>query len=298
MSEEPSALLAWYAVRGRHDLPWRQDASPYRVLVSEFMLQQTQVDRVIPIFNAFVARFPDFRALAGAASADVVRAWRGLGYNTRAVRLQRVAAAVVECFGEDLPSDREALLALPGIGPYTASAIRAFAFDLDDVALDTNLRRIVHRIRFGLEFPVQAGTSEIDDAARSMLATGRSFAWNSAMMDLGAGICTARAPKCLLCPLRAGCAAAPVDATQLARLQRAKPRAPRTRFEETRRYARGRIVDHLRALAPGHAISLLDLHAALQPALGARDAQELADLVAALERDGVVRCADEEVRLA
>jgi A/G-specific adenine glycosylase len=292
------ALLTWYARRGRHDLPWRRDPSPYRVLVSEFMLQQTQVERVIPIFDGFVLRFPDFETLAAAQSAEVVRAWRGLGYNTRAVRLQRVARAVLDRHEGRLPRERDALLALPGVGPYTASAIRAFAFDADDVALDTNLRRIVHRVRFGLEIPPRASAREIDEAAGAMLARGRSFAWNSAMMDLGATVCTSRAPKCLLCPLRERCAAAPVDGANLAAL-REKGRSPRRpRFEETSRYARGRIVDFLRELPPGSAISLLDLHAALRPQLGARELGEVCDLVGGLERDGVVHCADEQVRLA
>jgi len=281
VNEAAEGLLAWFAERGRHDLPWRRDPSPYRVLVSEFMLQQTQVERVIAIFETFVERFPNFGALAAATTSDVVRAWRGLGYNTRAVRLQRVAVAVVERYGEDLPPEREALLALPGIGPYTASAIRAFAFNLDDVALDTNLRRIEERLGLRLEVPAGAG-----------------FAWNSAMMDLGATVCTARAPKCLLCPLRHRCAAAPIDAAQLAKMQRARPRVARVRFEETTRYVRGRIVDCLRDLPPGRAISLLDLHAALAPQLGARGPDQVADLVSALERDGVVHCADEQVRLA
>jgi A/G-specific adenine glycosylase len=197
-------LAVWYARNGRHDLPWRRDRSPYRVLVSEFMLQQTQVERVIPIFNRFVARFPSFAALAGAAPADAVREWRGLGYNTRAIRLQRVAAAVVERHGGELPRERAALLDLPGIGAYTASAIRAFAFDLDDVALDTNVRRVVHRVRFGLELPIAQNERALDEAAGSMLEGG-GFAWNSAVMDLGAAVCTARAPKCLLCPLRPQC---------------------------------------------------------------------------------------------
>ncbi|HXF33323.1 MAG TPA: A/G-specific adenine glycosylase [Candidatus Acidoferrales bacterium] len=292
------ALLTWYARRGRHDLPWRRDPTPYRVLVSEFMLQQTQVERVIPIFDAFVLRFPDFETLAAAQAAEVVRAWRGLGYNTRAVRLQRVARAVVDRHEGRLPRERDALLALPGVGPYTASAIRAFAFDADDVALDTNLRRIVHRVRFGLEIPPRASAREIDEAAGAMLARGRSFAWNSAMMDLGATVCTSRAPKCLLCPLRERCAAAPVDGANLAAL-REKGRSPgRPRFEETSRYARGRIVDFLRELPPGSAISLLDLHSALRPQLGTRELGEICDLVGGLERDGVVHCADEQVRLA
>lgn len=295
MTADAQALLAWFAARGRHALPWRVDAAPYRVLVSEFMLQQTQVERVIPIFEAFVGRFPGFAALAAAPAAEVIRAWRGLGYNTRAVRLQRVAQAVVERYAGSIPPDREALLALPGIGPYTASAIRAFAFGLDDVALDTNLRRIVHRYRFGLEVPPLAPPVELDAAARAMLPPGSGFAWNSAMMDLGAAVCTARAPKCLLCPLRDGCAAGPIDA---ARLPSKRPAAPRVRFEETSRFARGRIVDYLRELPPGQAVSLLDLHAALEPQLGARSPSEVASLVDSLERDGVVRRTDEQVRLA
>jgi len=136
-----AALLAWYRIHGRAHLPWRQTRDPYRVLVSEFMLQQTQVERVLPLFEAFVAAFPDLASLAAAQAADVVRLWRGLGYNSRAVRLHALARAVVERHGGALPSDRDALLALPGIGPYTASAVRAFAFELDDVALDTNIRR-------------------------------------------------------------------------------------------------------------------------------------------------------------
>jgi A/G-specific adenine glycosylase len=291
-------LLRWYAAQGRHALPWRLDRSPYRVLVSEFMLQQTQVERVIPIFERFVERFADFAALAHAPPSEVVRAWRGLGYNTRAIRLQRVASAVVERYDGTLPSERDALLGLPGIGAYTAGAVRAFAFDIDEVALDTNVRRIAHRVRFGLEVPVAAGAREVDEAARAMLTRGQAFAWNSAMMDLGAGVCTARAPKCLLCPLRRGCAAAPVDSAALAALQRSRPRAVRVRFEDTNRFARGRIVDLLRELPPNRAISLLDLHAALQPQLGSRDPAEVASLVASLERDGVVRCSDEQVRLA
>jgi A/G-specific adenine glycosylase len=298
MSAAAGDLLAWYERYGRHDLPWRREPTPYRVLVSEFMLQQTQVDRVVPIFERFVTAFPSVSSLAGAPTADVVRAWRGLGYNTRAVRLQRVARAIVERYAGELPGERTALLALPGIGPYTASAIRAFAFNLDDVALDTNLRRIVHRVHFGLELPGRAEPRQIDAAARAMLARGKSFAWNSAMMDLGATICTARAPKCLLCPLRSRCAAAPIDTVQISRLQPARP-APRVvRFEETTRYARGRIVDLLRELPPGSAISLFDLHAALEAQLGARSAEDVAELVAALERDGIVSRNGGQVRLA
>lgn len=249
-----AALLVWYERAGRRGLPWRASRDPYRVVVSEFMLQQTQVDRVIPLFAAFVGAFPDFATLAAAGPGEAIRLWRGLGYNARALRLHALARAVVERHGGVLPSERAALLALPGIGPYTAAAVRAFAFDADEVALDTNLRRIVHRTRAGLEFPPRASDAELDAWARAALPPGRAHDWNSAMMDVGATICTARAPRCSICPLRADCAAAPVDQAELAALAgRHRKRGPQSGvpFERTLRYLRGRIVDRLRDLPPG-----------------------------------------------
>ena len=295
-------LLTWFDRHGRSALPWRIAPSPYRVVVSEFMLQQTQVDRVIPLFETFVARYPDFPALASAGKADILRLWQGLGYNSRAIRLLALAQRVVHEFDGCLPSDPESLATLPGIGPYTRAAIRAFAFDLPDVALDTNLRRVLHRLFWGIEFPVLAQPSEIEAAARGMLIADRSSAWNAAMMDLGATICTARAPKCLLCPLQKSCASAPVDAREL--LARARLHAPRRgpqssmRFEETTRFLRGRVIDRLRALEDHDRISLLDLHAELKPVIGNRPAGEVAEVVAALERDGLIGVDERGICLA
>ena len=178
-------LLDWYAAHGR-DLPWRRTRDPYRILVSEVMLQQTQVARVVPRYEAWVERWPDPAALAAAPVADVLREWVGLGYNRRALRL-REAAAVVAADG--WPED---LLTLPGVGPYTAAALGSFAFGRHEVALDTNLRRVLERTG-GLEPP-----------------PGASCAFNNAVMDLGATICTARRPDCPGCPLRAGCPSAGV----------------------------------------------------------------------------------------
>lgn len=285
-------LLRWYGRHGRAALPWRVARSPYRTVVSEFMLAQTQVDRVVPRFESFVERFADFRSLAGATPAEVLREWKGLGYNSRAVRLQRVAAAVVERYGGALPSEGNQLRALPGIGPYTASAIRAFAFDIDDAPIDTNVRRIVNRLFFGLEYPRAAAPGELDRRARELVPGGRAHDWNSALMDLGATICTARAPKCLLCPLRGDCSAAPIDAVRLnrARASAAKRRSPQNSipFRRTTRYARGRIVDRLRDLPPGERISLIDLHHAIGPAICGRSVEEVREFVGALERDGLV----------
>jgi A/G-specific adenine glycosylase len=262
-------LLRWYRKHGRSTLPWRVQRSPYRTVVSEFMLAQTQVDRVVPKFEAFVARFPHFAALAAASTADVLREWRGLGYNSRAVRLQQLARIVVERYGGVLPSDSGALRALPGVGPYTAAATRAFGFNIDDAPLDTNIARIVRRL----------GTRA---TAIELVPKGRAHDWNSALMDLGAMICTARTPKCLLCPLRLDCAFQ-IDP---------KPRsaAKSIPFKCTVRYVRGRIVERLRDLPPGRRISLLDLHADLARAAVQRDLEELRTFVSALERDGLVSC--------
>lgn len=284
-------LLDWYRQHGRSHLPWRMTRDPYRILVSEFMLQQTQVDRVLPKYQAFVERFPDAAALAAASTADVLRLWKGLGYNSRAVRLKQIAQALVDRFGGVMPRDEQTLASLPGVGPYTVAAVRAFAFDCDDAALDTNVRRVTHRLLHGLEHPAAVPAAQLDAGARGLVPEGRGHDWNSAMMDLGATICTARAPKCLICPMRRVCAAAPIDALQLeaSRAAHSRKRSPQEAipFEQTTRYARGRIVDRLRELPPGKRISLLDLHEDVTSRIG-RTAEELERLVRALERDGLI----------
>ncbi len=296
-------LLAWYAANGRADLPWRVKRDPYYTVISEFMLQQTQVDRVVPKFVTFVRRFPDFRTLAAATTADVLRGWKGLGYNSRAVRLKKLAEEIVAHFGGKMPRQLTTLLALPGIGPYTAQAVRAFGFNEDVAACDVNVRRVVHRLLFGIEFPPLADAKTLDARAQELVPHDEAHDWNSAVMDLGATICTARAPKCLICPLRADCGAAPIDAAALEELRKrcAKSPSPQAalKFEHTTRYARGRIVDRLRELPPSQAISLLELHADLQGTLGERTAQDVRDLVQSLEHDGLVALTkDEFVRLS
>ena len=285
-------LLRWYRRHGRAMLPWRLVRSPYHATISEFMLAQTQVDRVVPAFQSFVQRFPDFASLARASRAEVLRQWRGLGYNLRAIRLQRLAKIVVELHDGALPSKSTALRALPGVGAYTAAAIRAFGFGLDDAPVDTNIARIVHRLCFGIEHPPIAGARELHVRARELVPSGLSHDWSSAMMDLGATICTARAPKCLLCPLRADCAAAPIDAARLedARAAWGLYRSPQDSlpFKRTTRYARGRIIEWLRDLPAGQRVSLLDLHNAVGPAMPERSVEEVREFVAALERDGLV----------
>ncbi len=292
MREVQSALLDWYKIHGRSHLPWRMRRDPYYTIVSEFMLQQTQVDRVLTKFEGFVERFPDFETLATASSADVLRLWKGLGYNSRAVRLRQIAQTVLERFGGQMPSDPLILAELPGVGPYTVGAVRAFGFDCDDAAIDTNVRRVVHRVLHGIEFPAKVRPAQLDADARNLVPDGHGHDWNSAMMDLGSSICTARAPKCLICPLSRICAAAPIDAPTLASSQRmhGRKRSPQEtlQFKKTTRFARGRIVDRLRELPPGKMISLLDLHREVAD-LRERTPAQIEQIVRTLERDGLVR---------
>ena len=254
------------------------------------MLQQTQVERVAAAYERFLVAFPSFPALAAAPRADVVRAWKGLGYNLRAVRLHELARAVTERYGGLLPSESQALLALPGIGAYTAGAIRAFAFDLDDVAIDVNVRRVVHRLRFGIEYPPCTTAAELDGTARELLPPGEGHRWNSALMDLGAGVCKALAPRCDTCPVRTWCAAARHGSTRIgeAAKQRRKHRSrgPQSRlpFEQTKRYLRGRILDRLREAPAGVMLAAADLVAA--SAAGPR--YSLEEILGGLERDGLI----------
>jgi A/G-specific adenine glycosylase len=185
-----NAVLTWYAENGR-DLPWRHTHDPYAILVSEVMLQQTQVSRVVPRYLAWLERWPDAAALGAAAPADVIEAWSGLGYNRRAVNLHRCAQAVAALGG--FPRDQAQLQALPGIGPYTAAAIACFAFGDQVAAPDVNARRVLGRAFGDPDLPPPPG---------------RAYEWNQALFDLGSGVCIARRPRCELCPLAAGCPSA------------------------------------------------------------------------------------------
>jgi A/G-specific adenine glycosylase len=265
-----AALLRWYAGT-RRDLPWRRTTDPYAILVSEVMLQQTQVARVVPRYLEWIERWPTAAALAAAARAEVLAAWVGLGYNRRATALHAAATAIAR---DGWPED---LTALPGVGPYTAAAVASFAFGAQVAAVDTNTRRLARRLGRG------------DPGA--LLPPGRAAEWNQATMELGATVCTARAPRCGACPVAAWCASAgrPAGVTRGTRTARRRGDAagaarPRTgaadaarapeRFEDTNRFVRGRVVA---ALAAGEG-----LPSDIAP-------ERLHRAVASLERDGLVR---------
>jgi A/G-specific adenine glycosylase len=194
-------LIGWWAASGR-DLPWRATRDPWAVLVSELMLQQTQVPRVVERWPVFLEQFPSPTACAESPVGDVVRAWAGLGYNRRAVNLHRAAGAVVERHGGALPDDLAALLALPGVGPYTARAVLVFAFERDIGLVDTNAGRFVARAGAGRALAAR----EAQVVADGLVPEGMGWAWGSAVFDLGALVCRRRVPVCSSCPVVGSCA--------------------------------------------------------------------------------------------
>lgn len=235
-----AAVLAWGA-RHLRDLPWRRSRDPWAVLVSEVMAQQTGVDRVVPYYERFLARFPTPAACAEAPAGDVVRLWSGLGYNRRAVNLHGCAQAVVDRHGGALPADLAALLALPGVGAYTARAVLAFAFEREVGVVDTNVGRVLARWA-GRPLP----SPEAQALADGLVPPGRAWHWNQAIMELGGTVCLRRRPRCEACPLHAACAWStaglmppdPADGS-------AGVGTVQARFEGSDRQGRGRLVEAL-----------------------------------------------------
>src|ERR1043165_877998 len=204
-------LLAWYRRNGRA-LPWRQTRDPYSVLVSEIMLQQTQVDRVLPKYHEWLMRYPTFVALAAAEEREVVSTWYPLGYNIRPRRLQAIARESVERFGGTLPDDEATLRSFKGIGAYTAGAVMSFAFGKRAAILDTNVSRVLFRIFVGDGDPhAHAMEKHLWNVSRAVLPHRHVFDFNQALMDFGATLCSARKPMCLLCPLSSKCRAYPFN---------------------------------------------------------------------------------------
>jgi A/G-specific adenine glycosylase len=198
-------LLTWYRRHGR-DLPWRKTDDPYHILVSEIMLQQTQVDRVLPKYAEWLDKYPSMHALASAPEHEVAETWRPLGYNIRPRRLQSIARESVEKYGGRLPSDEATLRSFKGIGQYTAGAIRSFAFGERAAILDTNVARVLFRVYVGTgDSKSHAMKRHLWTLSETLMPSRRVFDFNQALMDFGAMICVARAPKCLVCPMRHEC---------------------------------------------------------------------------------------------
>ncbi|HTR92457.1 MAG TPA: A/G-specific adenine glycosylase [Trebonia sp.] len=235
-------VLGWYALHAR-DLPWRAPGvSPWAVLVSEIMLQQTPVSRVLPAYQAWLARWPTPAALAADAPGEAVRQWGRLGYPRRALRLHETATIVTQRYAGELPPTREELLALPGIGAYTAAAVAVFAFGGRHAVLDTNVRRVLARVETGREFPGAQPSAAEYRLAESLLPQDESVAarWSVAVMELGALTCTAAAPRCQECPVTAACA------WLAAGRPAAAVRPAAQSYEGTDRQCRGRLLAVLR----------------------------------------------------
>ena len=224
------ALMRWHEYHGRHDLPWRAMGSPYAVLVSEFMLQQTTVATVTPRFHDWMQRFPTLGKLAAASEQEVLSAWEGLGYYSRARRLHAAAQSIVAHHRGEVPVTEPDLLALPGIGAYTVAAIRAFAHDEPAVVLDTNIIRVLARWGNMIQ-PIDTarGRTALQEIAATFFPKSGCRAVASALMDLGATICTAGTPECDRCPLQITCEAANPE-----KLPKKAPRAVTTKLTEHR----------------------------------------------------------------
>jgi A/G-specific adenine glycosylase len=202
-------LLAWYRTHGR-DLPWRRTEDPYHILVSEVMLQQTQVDRVLPKYHEWLERYPSLAALAAARPRDVDRSWRPLGYNIRPRRLHAIARESVARHGGRLPSDEATLLSFKGIGAYTAGAIRSFAFRQRAAILDTNVARVLFRVFVGDgDLKAHATRKHLWAISHALVPHKHVFDFNQGLMDLGATVCVARKPRCPACPVRRQCVSYP-----------------------------------------------------------------------------------------
>ena len=296
-SEIHEKILGWYAQNAR-DLPWRHTTDPYSILVSEFMLQQTGVRRVAPKYSTFLKKFPTFESLASASRAQVIRMWSSLGYNRRAVNLHIAAQFVVEEWSGELPNDVTKLRLLPGVGPYTAAAIASFAFGANEPVLDTNIRRVISRLIFGITPP---SDKSLEKAARELLPEGRASQWSQALMDIGSTICTVGKPYCQYCPLRSDCVASEilVSAPRDTVKSSVPYRATQGRFMGSTRYYRGRIVEVLRSVFPdGEIMSLMDLGRKAKLDFSTEHREWFLNVLSGLEQDGLVRVWDNDGQIS
>ena len=273
------AILSWYSKSGRK-LPWRETQNPYHILVSEMMLQQTQVDRVIPKYHAFLERFPTVGSLAASSSAEVLQYWSGLGYNRRALYLHRSAQEIVK--RKEFPQRVEELEKLPGLGPYTAAAVLSFALNKDVVVIDVNISLLYKRIFYP--------RTDVETIAQEVLPLGRSRDWHNALMDLGSLYCHRKNPDCACCPLQTLCASAKdskkIEGTWVAKKVKA--------FKISDRIVRGGILKLL-TKKDGQDISLLRRALELQDIV--REEKVFLSILTKLEKDGLVVVKGEKVFL-
>ena len=284
-------LLEWYRIHSR-DLPWQKTNDPYAIFVSEMMLHQTQVNRVIPKYIEFLNEFPTLQSLADATAGAVIRAWAGLGYNRRAIWIHTSAQDIVSRFKGRLPSNISKLETLNGVGKYTASAIACFAFKKSVPVIDTNIRRVMGRLFFG-ELPVRE--HKIHLMAASMLKVipnNYASEWNQGLMDLGALICKPSTPQCPECPMVGSCAYYLQSHLPIKQSKQTKKSRPQKTLQEpfkgSRRYYRGRIMQYLRALPLSTSTDLQTLKEILSKENKLLTTSSIYDLILMLRDEGLV----------
>ncbi|MBI3578423.1 MAG: A/G-specific adenine glycosylase, partial [Ignavibacteriales bacterium] len=256
-SEITRAVLRWYRNNGRR-LPWRGIRDPYRILVSEVMLQQTQVSRVLIKYPQFLKRFPSFKSLADAKASDAIKAWQGMGYNNRVIRLQQLARTIIKNNQGRLPNDINELQKLPGIGRYTAHAVACLVFHEQVPVVDTNIIRVLSRLfpkKLKLNRQQRIEIEAIWETAEWLLPRNRAADWNQALMDLGAMVCTAANPKCSMCPVQSYCPSAFKTIRATTKSLKQEPK----RDGIPHRIYRGRIIEALRNLNGKKSITASEL---------------------------------------
>ncbi len=273
------AIFRWYRRHGR-TLPWRNIRDPYRILVAEIMLHQTGVSRVLQIYPRFLRRFPSLHVLAASPQADVIIAWRGMGYNNRAVRIHRLSRQLLMQSGGTLPRTLQECMALPGIGKYTAHALLVSVHRRDLPVVDVNIRRLLSRLYWRMHTTADLRSDrQVWALAASLVPRGRGYEWTQALMDIGAAICTARAPKCPACPVAGLC----LSRGAMRPARRKERRREPSRSGIPNRLYRGKIVDALRSSRAG--LTVRQLRSAV---LGG-PAPWFRMLISGLEKDGLVR---------
>ncbi len=279
-------VLGWYR-KHRRGFLWRKTTDPYEILVSEIMLQQTQVSRVQEKLPVFLKSFPDFRTLAKATKAEVIRAWRGMGYNNRAVRLNEMAKIVVEEYHSKLPSTIEMLEELPGIGKYTSHAVSCFGFRKRVPVVDVNIRRVLSRLFWKMKRPNELKSEkEIWKFAEAVLPRD-AYTWNQALMELGGRYCKAGKPKCNECPVEQYC-----SSQQLGRMKterRISSTKEKRWYGLPNRIWRGKIVEALRNVNGQGSITLHQLGKTIKPGFTRNETIWLESLVKQLSKDGIAQ---------
>ena len=285
-----TAILRWYR-KTKRDLPWRSTTDPYEILVSEIMLQQTQVSRVKEKLPIFIKRFADFSALASAPKSEVVCAWKGMGYNNRAIRLNDLAKTIQQKYSGTLPRSIDEMRSLPGIGEYTSHAVACFAFRQHVPVVDVNIKRVFSRVFGKMKEPGETLEHKSVWQIAEKVLPNDAYTWNQALMDLGSVICTARNPKCGECPVSDYCA----SRKALLKSQLKKTVVPKKASNEPmyagipRRFWRGKIVEALRSLDGKRSVTLPVLGKTVKKDFHKRELPWLHDVVTRLEKDGVIK---------